>query len=282
MSRSVTGRVIAITGGARGIGRAIAAQLATNGAYVAVGDRDPEGARGTAQELRGAVEGFDCDVTDSVSFRAFLHAVEARWGPVDVLINNAGVMWVGGFDEEPESATERQLAVNLHGAIRGVKLVAPAMRSRGHGHILTVASAAAKLSPPGEATYAATKHGVFGYLAGVRAELRGSGVALSVVMPGVVDTELSAGTAAGAARMLTPDDVAAAVVAAIRRPRFEVTLPTYVGPLTRWANVLPQRGRDLLLRLMVPDQITSVPDKTARVDYEARNLTDTASEEETA
>lgn len=273
MSKSVAGRVVAITGGARGIGRAIAARLAANGAYVAIGDRDPDGARVTVQELRGTVEGFGCDVTDSASFSAFLHSVEARWGPVDVLVNNAGVMWVGPFDEEPESATERQIAVNLHGVIRGVKLAAPAMRARGHGHIVTIASAAAKLSPPGEATYAATKHGVFGYLVGVRAELRNSGVALSVVMPGVVDTELAAGTATGAARMLTPDDVAKAVVAVIRRPRFEVTLPGYVGPLSRWSNVLPQRGRDLLLRLAVPDQVAAVTGKTVREDYETRNLT---------
>ena len=127
-------------------------------------------------------------------------------------------------------------------------------------------------SPAGEATYAATKHGVLGYLTGVRAELRGSGVELSVVMPGVVDTELAAGTATGAARMLTPDDVAEAVVAAIRRPRFEVTLPGHVGPLVRWCNVLPQRVRDFLTRLMVPDQVTAVDGTTAREDYEARSL----------
>lgn len=272
---SASGRVVAVTGGARGIGRAIAGQLATSGARVAIGDYDHDGAQATAQEIPGTVLGFACDVSDSASFGAFLRAVEARWGPIDVLINNAGVMWVGAFDAEPEAATERQLAVNLHGVIRGVKLAVPAMRARGHGHIVTVASAAAKLSPAGQATYAASKHGVFGYLASVRAELRGSGVDLSVVMPGVVDTELAAGTATGAARLLTPDEVARAVVAVIRRPRFEVSLPGYVGPLTRWANVLPQRGRDLLMRLMLPNQITAVPDKAARRDYEARHVTDT-------
>lgn len=272
MSKSVAGCVIAVTGGARGIGRAIASRLAANGAYVAIGDHEPENARATARELGGNVEGFNCDVTDSDSFGAFLHAVESRWGPVDVLVNNAGVMWVGAFDQEPESAVERQIAVNLHGVIRGVKLAVPAMRARGGGHIVTIASAAAKLSPAGEATYAATKHGVFGYLSGVRAELRASGVALSVVMPGVVDTELAAGTSSGAARMLTPDDVADAVVATIRRPRFEVTLPSYVGPLARWCNVLPQRCRDFLLRLMAPDQITAIAGTTIREDYEARNL----------
>ena len=272
MATALAGRVVAVTGGARGIGRAIAERLAAGGARVAIGDRDHEGALATAREIAGTARGVECDVTDSASFSAFLDTVEAEWGPVDVLVNNAGVMWVGGFDEEPESATERQLAVNLHGVIRGVKLAAPTMRARGRGHIVTVASAAAKLSPPGEATYAATKHGVHGYLSAVRAELRDSGVEVSVVMPGVVDTELAAGTTSGAAKLLTPDGVARAVVAVIRRPRFEVTLPGSVGLLIRWANVLPRRGRDVLLRLMLPDQVTASGDKTARESYEARTL----------
>jgi NADP-dependent 3-hydroxy acid dehydrogenase YdfG len=267
------GRVIAVTGGARGIGREIARVLAVAGARVAIGDRDEEGARATAAELPGTVAGFALDVADTVSFRDFLAAVEARWGPIDVLVNNAGVMWVGPFADEPEAATAAQLEVNLHGVIRGVKLAAPAMRARGCGHIVTVASAAAKLSPPGESTYAATKHAVFGYLAGVRGELRGSGVRLSVVMPGVVDTELATGTATGAAKLLTPADVAAAVHSAIRRPRFEVPVPGYVGALARWVNVLPQAGRDLLLRLLVPDQVAATTGTTARTGYESRNLT---------
>ncbi|TDD86150.1 SDR family oxidoreductase [Saccharopolyspora karakumensis] len=278
MAHSLQGRVVAVTGGARGIGRAIAERLAAGGAHVAIGDRDLDAAHATAREIPGTVEAFGCDVTDSSSFGGFLGAVEDRWGPIDVLVNNAGVLWVGRFDEEPEAATERQLAVNLHGVIRGVKLAAPAMRARGRGHIVTVASAAAKLSPAGESTYAATKHGVFGYLAGVRAELRGSGVELSVVMPAVVDTELAAGTAAGAARLLNPGEVGDAVVAVVRRPRFEVTVPGYVGPLTRWVNLLPQRARDLVLRRLVPDQVAAVPNKAIRARYEAQHVTDTGSE----
>ncbi|MFI0349694.1 SDR family oxidoreductase [Actinomadura sp. 9N407] len=273
--RPSPGRVIAVTGGAAGIGRETAALLARGGARVALGDRDAEGVRATAAELPGSVAAFDLDVTDSASFAAFLAGVEDRWGPIDVLINNAGVMWAGGFADEPEAATAHQLDVNLHGVIRGVKLAAPAMRERGQGHIVTIASAASKLSPPGESTYAATKHGVYGYLNGVRAELRGSGVRISVIMPGVVDTELAAGTATGAARLLKPIDVARAVARVIERPRFEVTIPGYVGPLTRWTNALPQRARDVLHRLMVPDQVRSVAGTSLRQDYQSRNLTGT-------
>ncbi|UNS99681.1 SDR family oxidoreductase [Streptomyces tubbatahanensis] len=274
-TRALAGRVVAVTGGANGIGRETARRLALAGARVALGDLDPAAARASAEELRGDVVGFGLDVTDSASFTAFLAEVEEHWGPLDVLVNNAGVMWVGGFADEPESATTRQLEVNLHGVIRGVKLTAPAMRARGRGHIVTIASAASKLSPPGESTYAATKHGVYGYLKGVRAELRGSGVRISVVMPGVVDTELAAGTATGAAKLLKPLDVARAVVAVIERPRFEVSLPGYVGPLSRWVEVFPQPVRDLLLRAMVPDQVRSVPGASVRQGYESRIFTGT-------
>jgi NADP-dependent 3-hydroxy acid dehydrogenase YdfG len=273
MARPLAGRVVAVTGGAHGIGRETSRRLALAGARVAIGDRDADGARAAAAELPDDAAGFALDVTDSASFTAFLDAVEERWGRIDVLVNNAGVMWVGGFADEPESATARQLDVNLHGVIRGVKLAAPRMRERGRGHIVTIASAASKLSPPGEATYAATKHGVYGYLKGVRAELRGTGVRISVIMPGVVDTELAAGTATGAARLLKPADVARAVVAVIERPRFQVSVPGHVGPLADWADVLPQRARDLLFRLLVPNQVRAVSGTSARRAYESRNLT---------
>ncbi|SDE35637.1 hypothetical protein SAMN05444580_11560 [Rhodococcus tukisamuensis] len=270
--RTLVGRVIAVTGGARGIGREIAAQLAESGAKVAIGDKDGDAARATAGELTGTTLGLDLDVADRGSFAAFLTEVEEQWGPLDVLVNNAGVMWVGPFDEEPETARRRQFDVNVHGVVNGVTLAAPGMRARGAGHIVTVASAASKLAPPGESSYAATKHAVFGYLSGVRAELSGSRVELSVVMPTVVNTELAVGTATGAAAMLEPADVARAVVKVIERPRFEVTVPGYLGPLVRAVNVLPRPVRDLITRSMVPDQVRAVRGSSARTGYERRVL----------
>lgn len=268
--KAIAGQVVAVTGGARGIGREIAHRLAGAGARVAIGDRDVAAVRETAAELPGGTEAFELDVTSTASFEAFLDAVDRRLGPVGVLVNNAGVMWVGAFDSEPESATERQLAVNLHGVIRGVKLAAPRMRARGGGHIVTIASAASKLAPPGEATYAATKHAVHGYLSAVRTELRGSGVELSAVMPGVVETELAAGTVTGAVRRLTPEAVAEVVAGVIRRPRFEVFLPRRVRLVTTLAAVLPQALRDPLLRATVPDQVKALTDKSGREQYESR------------
>lgn len=267
----LVGRVIAVTGGARGIGREIASQLAAAGAKVAIGDLGDHAAA-TAAELPGQVQGFPLDVTDSASFRTFLESAETAFGPVDVLVNNAGTMWVGPFADEPDSATDRMLAVNLGGVIRGVRAAAPAMRMRGRGHIITIASAASRLAPPGESTYAATKHGVLGYLTGVREELRGSRVQISVIMPGVVDTDLAVGTTTGAAKLLQPADVARAVIETIARPRFEVSIPSYVSPLTRVAGVLPQFARDAVLRALVPDQVAAVQGSSVRSDYESQTF----------
>ncbi|AIY00012.1 short-chain dehydrogenase family protein [Arthrobacter sp. PAMC 25486] len=271
---NLKGKVAAVTGGANGIGREIARALAQAGAKVAIGDLDGEAARLTAEALTaagldGAVFGVELDVTSSSSFAGFLATAEARLGPVDVLVNNAGVMWVGPFDAEPEAAAERQITVNLLGVIRGVKLAAPAMVARGSGHIITIASASSILTTPGEASYSAGKHGVLGYLKAVREELHRSPVQLSVIMPAVVDTALAAGTGTGAAKLLQPADIAAAVLATIDRPRFEVTIPAYIGPLMRFINVLPGQVRDLLMRQLVPNQVREV-DRGARATYEAQ------------
>ncbi len=274
MKRIHTGRVVAVTGGAAGIGLEIARQFAEAGARVCLGDLSGNAARDAAAGLPGTVHGCELDVTDERSFHDFLAVAEAILGPVDVLVNNAGVMWVGPFDDEPDTATARMLAVNLHGVIRGVRLAAPAMRTRGRGHIVTIASIASKLSPAGEATYAATKHGVLGYLTAVREELRGSGVLLTAIMPGVVDTELAAGTETGAAQLLQPSDVAAAVLDAVARPRFEVTLPAHLGPVVGLAGALPQWLRDIVLRRTVPNQVAAVTGSSKRASYEQRLLSD--------
>ncbi|MFG3512713.1 SDR family oxidoreductase [Streptomyces bobili] len=273
----LTGRVIAVTGAGRGIGRAVAVRLAAAGADVAIGDLDAELAVETAGAIGtrpgGRLLGLSLDVTDTHSFGDFLRTVETRLGPIDVLVNNAGIMWVGPFEEEPEDAALRQFDVNLHGVQRGMRLVIPGMRERGRGHVVNIASAASKVAPAGEATYAATKHAVHGYSAAVRAELRGTGVHVSLVMPGVVQTELAVGTATGPTRRLTPDQVAEAVLDVVLRPRFEVFVPRQVAALTRLAAVLPGRARDALHRLLVPDQLAALSDRSVRAAYEQRTRT---------
>ncbi|WP_406490884.1 SDR family oxidoreductase [Streptomyces sp. NBC_01604] len=276
-TQPLAGRVIAVTGAGRGIGRAVAARLAAAGAAVAIGDIDAELAVETAHAIGarpgGRVLGLSLDVTGTHSFADFLRTVETRLGPIDVLINNAGIMWVGPFEEEPEEAALRQFDVNVHGVLRGMKLVIPGMRKRGRGHVVNIASAASKVAPPGEATYAASKHAVHGYSTAVRAELRGTGVQVSLVMPGVVDTELAVGTETGPTRRLTTDQVADAVLDVVLRPRFEVFIPRQVAALTRLAALLPGRARDALHHLLVPDQLAALSDRSVRAAYEQRTRT---------
>ncbi|MCB1273378.1 MAG: SDR family oxidoreductase [Leucobacter sp.] len=266
---SLQGKVVAVVGGANGIGLATARLLAAGGARVAIGDFDGDAARAAARGLGDGAMGLAVDVVDREACGAFIAAVERELGAIDVLVNSAGVMWVGPFDEEPAGATAKQLAVNLQGAIHLVQATAPGMRARGNGHIVTIASAASLLPTPGEASYAASKHGVLGYLKAVRAELHGSGVRLSVVMPTVVETALAAGTSTGAAKLLQPEDIARAVARVIARPRFEVTVPGYVGLANRLVGLLPERPRAAVMRRLVPDQVKSV-DRARRADYEAR------------
>lgn len=264
-----SGLVVAITGGARGIGAATAATLAEAGAAVAIGDIDGEAAAATAAELPCAI-GLPLDVTDAESHQRFLDAVAQRLGAVDVLVANAGVMWVGRFEDEPVTATRRMFAVNVEGVINGIRLAAPAMRERGRGHIVVVASVASRLAPRGEASYAASKHAVLGYCTAVRQELHRSGVDLSVLMPTVVETDLATGTSSGIVKRLAPRHVADAVLSLVRRPRPERYLPKHVGGSIRFLDLVPARLRGFFQRLLVVDQTSS--DHGSRKGYQQRSL----------
>jgi short-subunit dehydrogenase len=245
--RPIAGRVVAVTGAARGIGLATVQALTARGARVIAGDLP------------------DLDVTSRDSFAAWLDAA----GPIDVLINNAGVMHVGPFLDESDDWTRRQLDVNLHGVVLGMKLALPAMVERGSGHVINIASAAAKIGVPREAVYAASKHAVLGVSQSVRLELRGTGVDLSVVMPGLVRTELAAGTLKGGL-ILTPEAVAQAIVAVVERPRFDVYVPRAYAAIASFGQVLPRRAREALLRLAGAERATAQTTAGERAAYESR------------
>ena len=164
------------------------------GAKVAIGDLDKPLAEQAAAELGGETVGLELDVTRRDSFANFLDQVSERLGPLDVLINNAGIMPIGPFTSEDDATARRMIDINLHGVIYGMKLALPGMRQRGRGHIVNLASQAGKAGLPGGATYCATKHAVIGLSEAVRAELRDTEIEVSVVMPAVVNTELGSGS----------------------------------------------------------------------------------------
>jgi NADP-dependent 3-hydroxy acid dehydrogenase YdfG len=269
--RQLTGKVAAITGGARGIGRATATAFVAQGMKVAIGDLDADLARATAAELGPGVAAFELNVTDRGSFERFLDAAEAELGPLDVLVNNAGIMPVGPFLAEDDVAAKRQIDINVHGVLYGMKLALPRFVERGGGHLVNIASSAGKGGFPGIATYCGTKHFVVGASEAVRGELRGTDVEISCVMPALVNTELTSGIpSARFVKNVEPEDVAAAIVAALQRPRFDVFVPGYAAHINRVMGVLPRAAREGIARALKADSLMVEFDVAQRRAYELR------------
>ena len=267
--RSLHGKVAVITGGGRGIGRALALAMAREGAKVAIGDVDPAAAEAAAAEAGGV--GLRLDVTDRPGFTRFLDEVERRLGRIDVLVNNAGIMPVGSFEEEDDATVIRVLEIDLHAVLHGSKEAVRRMRPRGGGHIVNVASVAGKTGFPNLVTYCAAKHGVVGLSEALRLELRGTGIDISVVMPAIVRTELTAGLQAPRGfKPSTAEEVADAIVDALRTGRFDVYVPRAIGPTWLGMNLIPRRGREALARALRFDRALLDTDRAARAAYEAR------------
>jgi NAD(P)-dependent dehydrogenase (short-subunit alcohol dehydrogenase family) len=205
------------------MGRATAEALSRKGANVAIGDIDAAHVKATSTELGANAVGLALDVTNRGSFARLLDQTEERLGPLDVLINNAGIMPLGPFTDETDQATERILAINTHAIITGSKLALNRMHPRGSGHIVNVASQAGRAGFGGLATYCASKYAVVGLCAALADELDGTGIEISCVMPAIVRTELSAGLAAPRLiKPVEPADVAPAIVDALERPRLNI------------------------------------------------------------
>jgi NADP-dependent 3-hydroxy acid dehydrogenase YdfG len=269
--RSLAGQVVAITGGARGIGRATAAALIAQGARVAIGDIARELAERTAQELGAGTIGLPLDVTERASFAKFLDEVESRLGPLDILINNAGIMPIGPFIEESDATAHRMVDINLHGVIYGSKLALQRFLPRNRGHLVQIASVAGKAGFPGGATYCATKHAVVGLSETLKAELRDTNIDVSVVMPVVVNTELGSGLPKSRGfKVVEPSDVADAIVEALQTGRFEVYVPKTVVGIVRLNALMPRRAMEAVGRILKGDQVLAHPDHTARAAYESR------------
>jgi short-subunit dehydrogenase len=268
--RSLNGKVVAITGGARGIGKATATALVRKGCRVAIGDLELELAEQTAAGLGGGTIALPLDVTDRDSFAKFLDETERQLGPVDVVINNAGIMPVTAMVDESDASIKRQLDINIYGVLVGIQLAIQRMRPRGSGHIVNLASQAGKTAIPGIATYSGTKHAVVGISEAVRAELRGSGVEIHCVMPTVVNTELTAGVGQKLIKPVEAEDVAEEIVDALELGRFDVYVPRSNAIMTRFSALMPRRVSEAVGRLMKADKLMFEVDHGARRAYEER------------
>ncbi|WP_067561952.1 SDR family oxidoreductase [Nocardia acidivorans] len=267
----ISGKVVVITGGARGIGFATARRLRELGARVAIGDVDEAKVKEAGTELGLEVYG-KLDVTDPSSFTAFLDEVERRLGPLDVLVNNAGIMPAGAFTEEPEQVTRRILDINVYGVALGSKLAARRMLPRGRGIVINIASLAGEATTPGLATYCASKAAVLALTDTLRLEYHKTGVHFCSVLPTFTNTELIAGTqGAKGLENAEPQDIAAAVAGLIAQPKRRVAVTRIAGLLVASQRYMPRRASEALGRAFGLEHVfLDEVDQDARRAYELR------------
>jgi len=261
---------IAITGGARGIGLATACELAGRGAQVVLGDLDETLAGAAAAQVGHGAVGLVVDVSDHDSFALFL-AQATTDGPLDVLINNAGIMPIGPFLEQTPATLKRTMDVNVMGCLNGMSLALPTMVERGVGHIVNVASTAGKTPVPGGVAYCGSKSAVVAITETARVEFADSGVHFTCVMPHFTNTELIAGTTA--TRLLPvvePEDVAKAIAVAVERHHLDVFVPRLIGPMLQAQSLLGRRIRDTMSRRLGAYDTFLHFDRSKRSDYDDR------------
>jgi len=256
-------RVAVVTGGAGGIGLAIARRLAADGFGVALLDRDGAAAQDAAIDLerRGyCATASTCDVTDAEACRAAIALVIARWGGVDLLVANAGISHRSLFETTDLAVIRKVVDVNLFGAVNVTAAALPSLIAR-RGAIVAISSVAGFAPLVGRTGYAASKHALHGFFGSLRAELRTRGVLVTLVCPSFVDSGIDAHALSATGdhldrgkpvigRVLTPEEVAVAVHAAVASRR-EVVVVGAVGAASRWLNRFAPR---LYERLMLASQ----------------------------
>lgn len=223
--RALEGTNAVVTGASRGIGLAIARALAAAGARVALLARTGEALRAATDAMEGRGLAVPCDLTQEGDVHAALGAIEAAMGVPDLLVNNAGVFALGAIGAMPPAEVEQLVSLNLLAPYRLLHALVPRMRGRGSGHVITIGSIADRQAYPENAAYAAAKFGARAMHEILRQELRGTGVRVSLVSPGPVDTAMwdpiQPETRPGftpRALMLRPEAVADAVVWVATRP----------------------------------------------------------------
>jgi 3-oxoacyl-[acyl-carrier protein] reductase len=191
MTGDIRDRVAIVTGGARGIGLAVATRLAADGARVAIADIDAAAASAAVQALGERAMAVRLDVTDEDQWTAAVAAVEAARGPVSILVNNAGVAGRSAPTWELSVQEWQQvLAIDLTGVFLGCRSVLPGMLERGYGRIVNIASIAGKEGNPNAVPYSAAKAGVIGLTKAIAKEVATRGVIVNAVTPAVIETEI--------------------------------------------------------------------------------------------
>ncbi len=244
-------RVALVTGASSGIGSSVVAGLAGGGGWrIVLGGRDEQRLSRVATRIGGVPVAADLTAEDGCV--RLVHEAERQAGRVDLLVVSAGIGWAGEFASMPLHKIDQVVETDLTAAVRMVRLVLPAMVERGSGHIVLIGSIAGAVSVRGEAVYSAAKAGLAAFADSLRYELEGTGVAISVVAPGAVDTPFFARRGSPYARsrprLVSPDRVARAVLATVARPRREVYVPAWLRVPSRLRGVAPGLFRRLAIR----------------------------------
>ncbi len=232
MSMDLNGRVALVTGASSGFGEAVALGLAKAGAKVALAARREDRLRDLAQRIEaagGQAKVIVADFTDEAQAQRAVHETEAAFGRLDILINNAGVMYLEPVATADLGRWRSMLELNVLGLIAATQAALPGMTARKDGHIVNIASTAGHVSNPLAAAYSATKFGVVGFSESLRKEVHKDNIRVTVISPGMAATELrdhiavpavqsALNKSAETMRQLTADDVADAILYAVSRP----------------------------------------------------------------
>lgn len=257
MKVDLQNKVVLITGASSGIGALTARLLAERGAIPVLAARSVDKLISVASSIRGEHAVFELDVTSAELVNEVVSHVLRKYGKIDVLLNNAGYGQFVPFAQAPLSHFEQMMDVNYMGTVRCTHAVLPHMLKAGSGHIVNVASIAGKLATAKSTGYAATKHAVLGLTDALRQELRGSGVLVSAVNPGPIDTPFfeRADPEGTYVRnigwfLMPPDKVARAIVSVIEKRKPELDLPWTAAAGVKFVRLFPRLSEALFGRVI--------------------------------
>lgn len=249
MTLALRDRVVVVTGAANGIGNATACALAAEGALLALVDIDAEGLGALRTTIAGdgsRTSVVRADVRDGAALDDLVRETVGRFGRVDAVVNCAGIVIPGPIDSCPAKDITHQIEVNLGGTINVTRAFVPQFKRQGSGHLVLIASLAGVVPLPGESAYAASKFAVRGFAHSIAHELRGTGVAVTVVCPDSTRTRMLEIEAADdgsslsfSSPALQPAEIARAILGALRQPRVEVLVPGLRGRLIRCLGAMP-------------------------------------------